>query len=329
MSNPIKYNTLTESLALKKGNFWIGTGDVGKGTTASTGYYDGITPPTGGYTIYLNKATGGPQIHTAANDTQLITLTNIIAGANYTTANECFNYFATQSDRMVVNREYESVVTNGLVLCLDAGFTASYPRNGATWYDNSVNSSDASLINGPTYSSADGGAITFDGINDYSDFYAPNISTIATVEMWCKITSGFDGKMFFGWLYYDIYCAFASIGYNTGNGDVYGINSATVSSLGCVNNWKQYIFEMRSDVSYTNNKIYVNASQQSLSQINSSEYAPNRNLNSGYGRIAVWRGSGGYEMPMNCAIFRVYNRILTQAEITQNFNAQKSRFGIV
>ena len=125
MPNAIKYNTSAESLALKKGNFWIGTGDVGKGTTESTGFYNGITPPSGGYTIYLNKASGGPQIHTAANDTQLITLTNIIAGASYTTANECFNYFAGQTDKFVANIDYESIITSSLVLNMDAGYLAS------------------------------------------------------------------------------------------------------------------------------------------------------------------------------------------------------------
>ena len=64
MPNAIKYNTSAETLALKKGNFWIGTGDVGKGPTSSTGFYNGITPPSGGYTIYLNKASGGPSINT-------------------------------------------------------------------------------------------------------------------------------------------------------------------------------------------------------------------------------------------------------------------------
>ena len=45
MPNAIKYNVSAETLALKKGNFWIGTGDVGKGPTSSTGYYNGSTPP--------------------------------------------------------------------------------------------------------------------------------------------------------------------------------------------------------------------------------------------------------------------------------------------
>ena len=58
MPNAIKYNVSAETLALKKGNFYIGTGDVSKGPTSSTGFYNGINPPSGGYTIYLNKASG-------------------------------------------------------------------------------------------------------------------------------------------------------------------------------------------------------------------------------------------------------------------------------
>ena len=59
MPNSIKYSTSAQTLALKKGNYWIGTGDVGKGPTSTTDYYNGISP-SGGYTIYLNKASGGP-----------------------------------------------------------------------------------------------------------------------------------------------------------------------------------------------------------------------------------------------------------------------------
>ena len=86
MPNPIKYSTSAQTLALKKGNFWIGTGDVGKGPTSTTDYYNGITPPAGGYTIYLNKASGGPSIYTAANDSQLISLSNTIAGQTFASA---------------------------------------------------------------------------------------------------------------------------------------------------------------------------------------------------------------------------------------------------
>ena len=169
--------------------------------------------------------------------------------------------------------------------------------------------------------------MTFDGTNDYLDFTAPNLSGTATVEMVCKIGSGYSDKMFMGWSAYDVWCGSGHLGYNTGNGDVYGISSSTVSSLGLVNNWKHYIFEMRSDVAYTNNKIYINGASQTLSQQLSGEAPGNRNFNSGNGRIADWRLTG-YYMPMDCAVFKVYNRALSAGEVRQNYLHYKTRFNL-
>ena len=167
MPNAIKYSTSAQSLALKKGNFWIGTGDVGKGPTSTTDYYNGITPPSGGYTIYLNKASGGPSIYTASNDSQLVSLTNSIAGSSYTTAAECLVYYSGQSDKMCFNRDCGAIPTNGLILNLDAGFTPSYPTSGSTWYDTSSAGNNSTLLNGVGYSSANGGSLSFDGSDDY------------------------------------------------------------------------------------------------------------------------------------------------------------------
>ena len=86
---------------------------------------------------------------------------------------------------------------------------------------------------------------------------------------------------------------------------------------------------MRSYVSYTNNKIYINGTSQTLSQQLASENSGNRNFNSGAGRIAIWRAStASFFMPMECAVFKVYNRALTQNEINQNYNATKAKFGL-
>lgn len=218
------------------------------------------------------------------------------------------------------------IITDGMVLCLDAANTQSYPGSGTAWTDLSENRNAVTLSNGPTFSSADRGNIAFDGSNDYADFFAPNLGTTTTVEMWCKIGAGYTDKMFFGWFDYDVWCNNGNIGYNTGVVDQRGISSATVTALGLVNNWKHYIFEMRTDVSYTNNKIYVNTSSQTLTQLQGTEGS--RSFNSGNGRIAVWRKDLVYCMPMNLASFRVYNRALTQAEIQQNFNATRGRFGV-
>lgn len=223
----------------------------------------------------------------------------------------------------------QNIVTNGLVLYLDAANRESYSSGSTTWRDLSGNNNNGTLINGVGFSNDNAGSMVFDGSNDYVNFFAPNLGTTTTVEMWCNIGAGYTGKMFFGWLRYDVWCGSGHLGYNTGGSDVYGISSTTVSNLGLVNNWKHYIFEMRSDVSYTNNKIYINTSLQSLSQQLNSQNSGNRNFNSGEGRIAIWRNDlNNYFMPMNCAAFKVYNRALTAQEILQNYNSTKARYGL-
>jgi hypothetical protein len=167
MPNSFKYSTDAQTLALKKGNFYIGTDDVDKGPTSTTGYWNGITPPAGGYTIYLNKISNGPSIYTASNDSQLIDYTNTIAGTSYTTVNECLNYFMGQSDKLITNKDYPAIITNGLVLNLDASYTPSYPKNGTTWYDISSGGNNGTLVNGTTFSTDNGGSMVFDGTNDY------------------------------------------------------------------------------------------------------------------------------------------------------------------
>lgn len=188
MPNAIKYTTGTESLALKKGNFYIGTGDVGKGPTNVTGYYNGITPPSGGYTIYLNKATGGPSIFVANNDQQLISLTNIIADASYATVSECLSYYDNQPDKYCTNRDYESISTDGLIFNMDPGYTASYPRGGTTCYDTSTGGNNGTLINSPIFSMGNNyGVLSFDGIDDYIDLGSNiDLSGNCTFVLWIK-----------------------------------------------------------------------------------------------------------------------------------------------
>jgi hypothetical protein len=218
------------------------------------------------------------------------------------------------------------LVENGLVLYLDVGNTNSYPGSGTTWTDMS-GGSDYSLEGflGEFYSSSNVGYLTFDGSDDHLDFTAQNLGNTATVEMWCKLKS-LNNVMPFGWGVYDVYTGSGQLGFNTGAGDRYGLSSTQTTNLGLLNNWKHYVFEMRTDVSYTNNKIYVNSVEQSLSQTLGSENAGNRSFNSGQGRIAGWRTNDNYRMPMDLSSFKVYNRALTEAEVKQNYDAIKRRF---
>lgn len=160
--NPIKYNTSVETRALRKDNFYIGTRDSGKSTVG--GYYSGVNPPQNGYVVYLNKS-GGPSTYVATSDAELVTLTNTIAKTSYTTVAECFAYFAGQGDKMVVNKTYPFMWTDGLVMNLDASFLPSFPRTGTSWYDLSTSVNTGTAINGPTFNSS--GYFTLDGADDY------------------------------------------------------------------------------------------------------------------------------------------------------------------
>ena len=59
------------------------------------------------------------------------------------------------------------IITDGLVLYLDAANTKSYIGSGTTWKDLSGNSNDGTLTNGPTFDSGNSGSIVFDGVDDF------------------------------------------------------------------------------------------------------------------------------------------------------------------
>jgi hypothetical protein len=330
MPNAIKYNVSTETLALKKGNFWIGNGSVGKGPTSSTGYYNGITPPTGGYTIYLNKETGGPSIYVASSDAQLISLTNQIAGQSYTTTQECFNYYYCQNDKVLVNEDYPTdfpyIVLDGLVLYLDAGITLSYPGNGTTWTD--VNGlgpkNNGTLTNGPTYNSANGGSIVFDGADDKvtastSLFDKVNGQEI-TVSCWIK-PSRLEN--------YQVFCTNRNNDATVYNWIFYQhANDGAISFHGAAQYKSNYIPTLNTWVNVTNtvtsssvSTLYANGTSTFV--VNGFSYGGIPSL------LGIGADPGGQEaFQGNIAVVQIYNRALTAAEVLQNYNIQKSRFGL-
>ena len=257
-------------------------------------------------------------------------------------------------------------VEEGLQMYLDAASNSSYFGSGDIWYDLSDRGdSDADIepdaATGPQFVQAlleTGNYFSFDGSNDHVDFDAGNIdgnTTTVTVEILARLKPNFGFisdnigdpafpgsgvNMIFGFNLYDVVFGgtvsvgsttnVQGLGFNTGNGDIYGIDGNQFESLGLNNNWKHYVFEMRSDVSYTNNKMYINGVQQvGLSQVRpagSGENATNREFNGGLGRIAGWQNDNSYRARMDVAMFRVYNKALTDQEVLDNYNEVKDRF---
>jgi hypothetical protein len=347
MANPIKYSTGSETLALKKGNFYIGTGAVGKGPTSETGYYNGITPPSGGYTIYLNKESNGPSIYTVSNDTELISLTNSIAGQSYTTVNQCFDYYYGQTDKVLVNQDYPAdypyIVMDGLILNLDAGITQSYPGSGTTWTD--INGlgpkNNGTLTNGPTFNSDNGGSIVFDGVDDYVQLNNclplkwQNINQIS-LEVFFKFNSlssprqyifdsRYDAPSPYNW-YLLIVDPGGVLLTSTGANSSNSYTDIVVTTL---NNNQIYMVNLTIDKTTTTNnfKVYVNGSLTSTNSFNWTTGQGSENNSIMYlGRAYP---GGGYRLNGNIYNFKIYkNQVLTASEVLQNYNATKGRFGL-
>jgi hypothetical protein len=333
MANPIKYNTSAETLALKKGNFYIGTGDVGKGPTSSTGYYNGITPPSGGFTIYLNKASDGPAIYTVSTEAQLTAITNKIAGTSYTTSGECLTYFATQTDKIIFNKDCTPIITNGLVLNMDAGFTPSYPTAGTTWYDVSPSGNNGTLTNGPTYDPNNGGSIVFDGSDDYvvidvNSFIRNNVAY--TFNCFFYYTGGSGGGAPYNII---------TMPFTDQDGDGFWQHL----KLGGINNswlWRtednisgEYGGQVISPNPFSDNNFYyltsVVKTDTILYYLNgilqatiNTSFQWSRLRNDRTANIFIGAGYGtSYQMPGRVNIFSLYNRELSATEILQNYFA--------
>ena len=218
------------------------------------------------------------------------------------------------------------LIQDGLILAFDAAVPRSYIGSGTT-VNGLVEGIGVTLNNGVGFGTTGTSYFIFDGVNDNIPFSLPTYGSTLSIEMWSKIKL-FSGGMIFGFNLYDVWTSGGAMGFNTASSDQYGLTSTQVTNLSLLNQWKHYVFEMRSDVAYTNNKIYINGQNQSLSQILNSENATNRNFNSGNGRISSWLFDNNYYIPMDLAQFRVYNRALSAQEVLQNYNASKKRYGL-
>jgi len=218
------------------------------------------------------------------------------------------------------------IVTDGVSLFFDSANTRSYIGTGTT-VNGLVSGIGVTLVNGVGFGTTGTSYFILDGTNDNIPFNIPNVGTTLSIEMWARINS-FSNGMPFGFDRYDVWANGGRLGFNTAASDIYGLTSTQVTNLGLLSQWKHYVFEMRTDVSYSNNKIYINGQNQSLSQVAGTENASLRNFNSGNGRISSWFFSDVFFIAMDLAQFRVYNRALTSQEIVQNYNATKKRYGL-
>jgi hypothetical protein len=220
------------------------------------------------------------------------------------------------------------IVTSGLVMELDSGNAASYPGTGTAWTDLSGNGNNATLTNGPTYSAANGGQIVFDGVNDWVSGSAIDIASSGTVEVWfyrtgsgspdgagvVDLVSNVNSSGNAGWG-----CALKNnnkLNFYIANNGGFGVEDLSSASLS-INTWYQAVFTYNG----SNKIIYLNGAQDS-----SFSSAVNGTSTQIWGIAA--RNTGARNFQGSIPIARIYNRALSASEITQNFDANKARFGL-
>ena len=224
---------------------------------------------------------------------------------------------------------YGNIVKDGLVFDLDAAKRDSYPGSGTVWSDISGFQNNGTLINGPTFNSANGGSIVFDGVDDYVRVpYSPTLdpTSAITFEAWCYPTDlttiryqelyrkeVSPGRHLFSFQEYGTILSFGTWT------SLYNELDITITPSTYVNRWNHFVATYISGYK----AIYANGTllesnisiTGSLVQGNAISY-----IGSNQGASEYFKG--------NYPLFRMYNKSLSQSEVLQNYNALKGRYGL-
>ena len=219
------------------------------------------------------------------------------------------------------------IVMDGLVLYLDAASQRSYPGSGTTWTDLSGNGNNGTLTNGPTYSSANGGSIVFDGTNDYvgTDYTA----TFQDFTLCAFVKADNPGGKYWENIVdsYDIDSSdWCRIGFSDGKPsleiDANFVRSSVTSSQSASSNQWYNIIGVRNG---TTGYLYINGVLDKQNSVTGNVISADTDSQFVVGNISRpstpnegWNG--------NISQVSIYNRALSAAEIQQNYNALKSRY---
>ena len=234
---------------------------------------------------------------------------------------------STTRVRKVYADAVSSIVTSGLVLNLDASNVSSYPGSGTSWFDLSGNGNTGTLTNGPTFNSANGGSIVFDGSNDYVSSFPTQISGVGskTVSAWIKINktsrvglAGIrDGGSQTGWVFTVNRTTYGNLTYFHTGGSTLEVAAGIIT-----NTW--YNVCVTYNLTSTTAILYLNGVQIGSPSTSFTAITP-----------SSFKGVVGNEdsafsdlFSGNIAQTLIYNRALSASEVLQNYNITKAKFGL-
>ena len=223
-----------------------------------------------------------------------------------------------------------SILTDNLTLNLDAGNSNSYPGSGTTWTDLSGNGNNGTLVNGPTFSSDDGGSIVFDGTNDYisetsglSDSFLQGNWTISFWINFEHISTSGANSQDNPILHHGTPANRRGLHFVNRNSKIlFGLYADDIISTQNITANKWYNFAFTLNNTSRVRQIYINGLIDASGTANGSYGGSGSNVRIG-GPVL---GFGGY-FKGNISIVTAYNRVLTASEIKQNFDAFKERYG--
>ena len=216
-----------------------------------------------------------------------------------------------------------SLVTTNLALCLDAGNPRSYPGSGTSWFDVSGNARNGVLVNGTAYNSENGGSFVFDGVNDYVSVSNSNLNhgtSNFSYSCWVNLA----GKPGAGTIFENgswtncILIRYENTGITIYSmGTYYGFFTFNPS----LNTWNHLTFVRDgNNILFYINGVY--SAQLAFGTSLNVNPSPN-NLFIGTSQHAITQCFNGR---INLAT--VYTSALTAAQVEQNFNAARGRYGI-
>lgn len=305
----IAVGTPTDGFSSTGLQWWMGPDEDSRYVIAHTDL--GGRPTAIGVTGYLGF--WGSVTKTEAS---FIELANIIGGQTFANGATAANWLNNNG----YWTSYSTIVTSGLTLRLDASDSSSYSGSGTTWYDIAGTQENITLVNSPSFTSASPSYFTFNGTTQRGTGTGNVIPTNTyTKSVWFYLNGYSDNNL---------------VSSSTGGHFIF--MGASTNKIYCGHaNWPAYdAFPSTSTISLStwyNVTLTFNTTDGMVLYINGVQdatYTANKSARGGDGSTNIATFGGGNLLNGRISKVYCYNRSLTSSEVLQNFNADKSQFGL-